>query len=177
MLPSCKLFATGGAGYDDVTTQWAADHGSYVSNTPDGPTDGTADMAVLLFLSALRDAREAEETMRSGNWRQAQPLMQDPKGKTVGIFGMGRIAKAFSRKIRAFDVARVVYHSRTRLSPEEEAALNVEHVSFEDMLQFSDVISIHCPLTEATKGIISTPEFERMRDGVVIINTAQRCSH
>ncbi|PWN92613.1 glycerate-and formate-dehydrogenase, partial [Acaromyces ingoldii] len=171
----CGLLASGGAGYNDVAFEWAAERGAYVTNTPDGPTQGTADMALLLFLSALRQARLTEQTMRSGHWRQGLPLMDDPQALTVGIYGMGAIGRAFAKKIAgAFPPRRIIYHNRSRLSPKQELeAGGAEYVSFEELLKTSDVLSIHCPLTEQTEGSIGADQFAIMKDGVYIVNTAR----
>ncbi|CAA21922.3 glyoxylate reductase [Schizosaccharomyces pombe] len=172
LLPTCKLFVTGAAGYNNVDVDWATRNGVYVANTPNGPTEGTANMNLMLFMCTLRGAREAEQSLRLGKWRQNLSLTDDPYGKRVGIIGMGAIGKSFAQKILPLG-CEIVYHNRNRLEAEEEKRLGASFVSFDELLSSSDVISINCPLTPATHDLISTKEFEKMKDGVYIINTAR----
>ncbi|WBW72130.1 glyoxylate reductase [Schizosaccharomyces osmophilus] len=172
LMPSCRLFITGAAGYDDLDIEWMAANGAYAANAQNAPTEGTAIMNLLLFLSVLRGSREAEQTMRSGKWHGNLPLMEDPRGKIVGIIGMGAIGKSFAQKIISLG-GRVIYNNRTRLSKEEEESLDVQYVNFDELLTTSDVISVNCPLTLSTKNLLSKNEFQKMKDGVYILNTAR----
>ncbi|EPX75162.1 glyoxylate reductase [Schizosaccharomyces octosporus yFS286] len=172
LIPSCRLFITGAAGYDDLDIEWMAANGAYAANAQNASTEGTAIMNLFLLLSVLRGSREAEQTMRSGNWHGNLPLMEDPSGKLVGIIGMGAIGKSFAQKV-IFLGGRVIYYNRTRLPKEEEASLNVKYVNIDELLATSDVISINCPLTPSTKNLLSKKEFQKMKDGVYILNTAR----
>lgn len=88
----CGLFAQGGAGYDDVDHLWLAENGCYLSNTPYAVTEATADMGILLMLSAIRGLTEAEQNVRAGKWRQNMGLTDDPQGMTVGFIGLGKFS-------------------------------------------------------------------------------------
>ncbi len=97
-------------------------------------------------------------------------LGHDPEGKVLGILGMGGIGGALAKRARAFEM-KVQYHNRRRLGEESEEG--AKYVGFEELLKTSDIISVHLPLSEATRGIIGKNEFEAMKDGVVLINTAR----
>lgn len=119
--------------------------------------------------AALRDASNTEANCRAGKWRDGLELTQDPDGKTLGIFGMGAIGKSVAKKLQAFGM-KVVYHNRRQLPAEEEAKLDVAHVSEEELLKQSDVLSLHCPLTEGTKGWLNAERIAKMKDGAFVVN-------
>lgn len=111
--------------------------------------------------------------LRQNAWRgsPAPPLGHDPQGKLVGILGMGGIGRNFAQKCRAFGM-RVQYYNRNRLASVDLEA-GAKYVPFEELLKTSDVISVHVPLNQHTRHLISTKEFAQMKKGVVIINTAR----
>jgi glyoxylate reductase len=134
-----------GAGYDQVDVQACAKRGIQLSNTSNVVNDSTADTAMFLILGALRRLNVPMRTLRDGSWRgdRQPPLGHDPEGKTLGILGMGGIGQNLSRKAEAFGM-KVVYHNRCRL--DEECAGRAEYVTFEDLLEKSDVVSVNLPL-------------------------------
>lgn len=153
--------------------------------------DATADVNMFLIIGALRNFNAGMQALREGKWR-GQPLPalgHDPEGKVLGILGMGGIGRNLKKKAEAFGM-RVIYHNRRRLS--EELAAGAEYVTFDELLAKSDVISLNLPLNvrfpillltilwviltlekKHTRHIISKAEFEKMKDGVVIVNTAR----
>ncbi|KAF2151969.1 glyoxylate reductase [Myriangium duriaei CBS 260.36] len=174
-LPSSLTFlAHCGAGYDqiDVAACASRDPPLRVSNVPAAVDDSTADTAAFLILGALRNFNTSMLAARKGEWRgRPEPkLGHDPQGKVLGILGMGGIGRNLARKMRAFGM-EVVYHNRNRLPKEEEGG--ADWVSFEELLGKSDVLSLNLPLNKHTRHIISTAEFEKMKRGVVIVNTAR----
>lgn len=134
--------------------------------------DATADVTMFLILGALRGFNISMRALRGGQWRghPPPPLGRDPEGKTLGILGMGGIGKNLRRKAEAFSM-RVIYHNREKLS--DELSGGAEYVSFAELLMTSDVISLNLPLNDKTRHKISTREFEMMKKGVVIVNTAR----
>ncbi|WEW54760.1 2-hydroxyacid dehydrogenase [Emydomyces testavorans] len=106
----------------------------------------------------------------SGQWFGKTPLGRDPRGKTLGILGMGGIGREVANRAKAFGM-NIIYHNRHRLSRELEA--HATYVSFDDLLRRSDVLSLNLALNASTRHIISRPEFNKMKEGVVIINTAR----
>ncbi|KAI6794095.1 glyoxylate reductase [Hortaea werneckii] len=174
-LPRSLLWCShNGAGYDqiDVAACSARDPPLRVANVPVVPDDATADTAVFLILGALRGFNTSLFAAREGKWRgqPPPPLGHDPQGKTLGILGMGGIGRNMMRKCEAFGM-KAIYHNRKKLS--EEMAGGAEYVGFEELLARSDVLSLNLPLNKNTRHIISTPEFTKMKRGIVIINTAR----
>ncbi|KAH7080529.1 glyoxylate/hydroxypyruvate reductase [Paraphoma chrysanthemicola] len=169
---SVRFICHNGAGYDQIDVHSCSKRGIKVSNTPDVVNDCTADTAMFLILGALRRLNVPMTTLRQGTWRgpQQPPLGHNPEGKTLGILGMGGIGRNMLRKAEAFDM-RVVYHNRRKL--DEGSAGSAEYVTFEDLLEQSDIISVNLPLNTETRHMISTHEFGQMKDGVVIVNTAR----
>ncbi|KAL1585288.1 hypothetical protein WHR41_05903 [Cladosporium halotolerans] len=170
---SLRFCAHNGAGYDqiDVAACSAREPPLRVSNVPTAVDDATADTAVFLMLGALRGFGAGMAGLREGAWRAGVAgLGRDPQGKTLGILGMGGIGRNMMRKCEAFGM-RTVYHNRRRL--EAEAAGGAEWVGFEELLARADVLSLNLPLNKNTRHIISTPEFAKMKRGVVIVNTAR----
>ncbi|KAJ5606181.1 glyoxylate/hydroxypyruvate reductase [Penicillium lagena] len=143
-----------------------------VSNVPTAVDDATADVNMFLIIGALRNFNTGMQALREGKWRgqPAPPLGHDPQGKVLGILGMGGIGRNLKKKAEAFGM-RVVYHNRRKLS--EELAAGAKYVSFEELLEGSDVISLNLPLNKHTRHIISKAEFAKMKDGVVVVNTAR----
>lgn len=99
-------------------------------------------------------------------------LGHDPEGKTLGILGMGGIGSALALRAAPFDL-KMQYHNRNPVVHPSSNPTNATYVSFEELLRTSDIISIHLPLNDGTRGLIGRKEFEMMRDGVVIVNTAR----
>lgn len=130
----------------------------------------TADTALFLLLGALRSFGPAQAALRAGTFNAGLPLSNDPKGKLLGIVGMGGIGRAFATRARAVGMD-VQYYNRTRLSPELEQG--AKYVGFEELLTTSDVVSLNLPLNAKTKHIIGTKEFEMMKSSATLINTAR----
>ncbi|KAI8158945.1 hypothetical protein K4K49_003415 [Colletotrichum sp. SAR 10_70] len=174
LLPELKIVASVNAGYSEFDMEWFNKNKIVVTNTVDAVAEPTADIAIFLMLGALRDTSRLEAEIRNGGWRGGSKLpLLDPKGRTLGIIGMGKIGKHVARKSQVFGMD-VQYYNRTRLSPEEESRLSVEYAgSLEALLKTSDVVSINCPLTPETRGLIGSEEFAKMKDGVILVNTGR----
>ena len=149
-----------------------------VAHTPAAVDDCTADTAAFLVLGCLRNLAPFLCSARAGAWRgpHSAPLPalgHDPRGRTLGVLGCGGIGANLARKMRGFGM-RVVYHNRRRLSAAEERACGVErYVGFDELLSGSDVVSLHVPLTAATRHLIGARELARMKPGAVLVNTAR----
>jgi len=165
---SVRFICHNGAGYDQIDVDACFARGITVTYAPDPVTDATADLAVFLLLGALRQLNPSLTSLREGNFKKNIAFGHDPQGKTLGILGMGRIGQALARRMKPFGM-KVVYHSRRPV----EAAGDTEHVSFEQLLSQSDVLSIHVPLSKATHHLIGPVEIQRMKPGVVVVNTAR----
>jgi len=142
-----------------------------ISSTPIAVNEATADVALFLMLGALRRVADPFVSVRRGGWRGPTfQLGHDPKGKVLGVLGMGGIGQAVAHRARAFGM-KIQYHNRRPL-PAEQAG-DAKYVSFDELLATSDVLSLNLSLTQATRHIIGEAEFAKMKDGIVIINTAR----
>lgn len=142
-----------------------------VSNVPVAVDDATADTALFLLLGSIRQFGPSQRSLYSGNFNSSLPLSNDPKGKLLGIVGMGGIGRAFAKRARSMGM-KVQYHNRNRLSPElEDGAEYVD--TLEGLLESSDVVSLNLPLNEKTKGLMGKEEFGRMKKSAILINTAR----
>ncbi|KAJ4385441.1 glyoxylate reductase [Gnomoniopsis smithogilvyi] len=174
---SLRFICHNGAGYDQIDVDACTARGIRVSNVRTAVDDSTADTAVFLLLGALRNFGMGVANLRRGVWRagpEEAPLVlgREPRGKVLGVLGMGGIGRNFARKMAAFGM-RVVYHNRTRLSEvvEREECAGAEYVDFETLLRESDVLSLHLPNTPCHT--LSHPQFALLKPGAIIINTAR----
>ncbi len=166
-----KIIANYGAGYDRVDIAAAARRGIPVTNIPDAVTDVTAELAVALMLSVARRVGEMNLRLR----REAPPTLfgmgrhmgMTLRGKTLGILGCGRIGGRVAEIAKALGMHALGY-SRHGVDPAV-----AEPVSFDALLKRSDVLSLHCPLTAETRGIISRDALLRLKPGAMVINTAR----
>ncbi len=145
-----------------------------MGNTPDVLTEASADLAFALLMAVARRLVEGVDQVRQGLWRTWGPeilLGQDVWGATLGIIGLGRIGQAMARRGRGFAM-RVLY-ADPRRKPEVEAALGVTHCPLDEMLAQVDYLSLHCPLTPETRGLIGEAELRRMKPTAILINTAR----
>ena len=166
-----KIIATYGAGYDSVDIAAAAECGIPVTNIPECVTRDTAELAIALMLSVCRRMGELNLRLRKG---PSEPLFgigrnmgNTLRGLTLGIVGCGRIGGRVAEVAKALGM-NVVGYSRRGADPA------VAHpVSLDELLEISDVVSLHCPLTPETRGLIGKDAFDRMKDGAVLINTSR----
>ncbi len=165
--PKLRLLQLPGVGHDQVDLQATARAGIPVAVADHGSSDAVAEHALLLMLGACRRLVEMANSLRAGKWwmweRRTSSL--GLAGKTLGIIGMGRIgqqvavrAAAFEMSIQYFDIARVEGY---------------RYCSLEDLLRTSDIVTIHCPLTSATRGLLDRTRIALMKPGAVLINTAR----
>lgn len=174
--PDLEIVANLGVGYDNIDVEAATERGVMVTNTPGVLTETTADLSFGLLLAAARRVPEADSFVREGNWdgwELIQPQQGvDVHGKTLGIIGMGRIGTAVARRGHfGFDMD-VIYYSRTRKEHLEEE-LEARYVELDGLLEESDFVSIHTPLTPETEGMIGEREFKLMKEDAVLVNVAR----
>jgi len=162
--PRARIIASHSVGVDHIDLAACRARGILVTNTPDVLTDATADLAWALILAVARRLHEGEALARSGTWDGWKPqelLGVSLSGRTLGIYGMGRIGRAVARRGEAFGM-RVLSFDKD--GTEEE---------FYGFLSKVDVLSIHAPLIDATRGRFGEREFLRMKEGTILINTAR----
>ncbi|BCR86590.1 D-mandelate dehydrogenase-like dehydrogenase [Aspergillus chevalieri] len=171
VLPSSlKYICHNGAGYDNVDIDACTKKGIAVSSTPVAVNNATADVGIFLMIGALRQAYVPLTSIREGQWLGKSTLGRDPKGKVLGILGMGGIGREMANRAKAFGM-KIQYHNRSRLSSELEG--DATYVSFDELLATSDVLSLNLALNESTRHIIGEKEFGKMKDEIVIVNTAR----
>jgi glyoxylate reductase len=172
--PEIRMMATFAVGVDNIDLEAAKERGVVVANTPGVLTGATADLTLALILGVMRRLVEGDRLVRAGGFHGISPLFHlgtDLEGKTLGIFGMGRIGAAVARRAIPFGL-KIIYHNRSR-RPEVEAELGARYVSFEDLLAQADVISINAPASPETVGRFDYAVFARMKPSAVIINTGR----
>ena len=174
--PDLKVVSNVAVGYNNIGVETAIERGVLVTNTPDVLNEATADLAFALLLGAARRLPEADRYLREGKfegWELFQPhLGLDVWGKTLGVVDMGRIGEAVARRAKGFNM-NVLYHNRSRLDPDVEQELGTRYVSFNELLEESDFISVHVPLTDETRHLLDREAFKKMKETAVFINTAR----
>lgn len=177
--PNIKAIALYSVGFDHVDIQEANRRNIPVGNTPDVLSKATSDVAFLLMQSVARRASYNFEKVRSGNWGDFDPLHalgQELYGKTLGIFGLGRIGFEMAKKAhKAFDM-NIIYYNRHQ-NEEAEQELNAKYVSFDELINQSDVLSIHANFKPEQKELFNSSVFEKMKKNAIFINTARGGFH
>lgn len=171
--PQLKVVSNYAVGFDNVDVDAATARKIPVGNTPDVLTDATADFAFTLMMSAGRRVLEADRFVRDGKWKTWGPMLllgSEIKGATLGLVGFGRIGKAMAKRALGFDM-RVIYYD-----PREKEAypeLNAARADFETLLEESDFLSLHAPLTPDTRHLIDSEALARMKPTAVLVNTSR----
>lgn len=169
LLPDLLLVANYGVGYDGIDVEACSRRRVSVTNTPDALGVATADLTMALALAVRRRVVEGDRFVRDGRWAagwHAGVLLGDEiGGATLGLVGLGRIGRAVAVRARAFGM-RVLYTRRT--SDEGEGYRRLD-----DLLRESDVVSLHVPLTDETRGLIDARRLALLRDGACLVNTAR----
>lgn len=162
-LPRLRAISNYAVGYDNIDLAAAAARGTRVGHTPDVLTDATADLTFALLMAAARQLPEAIDAVRDGDWLTWEPgrhLGAGVHGATLGIIGLGRIGRAVAERARGFDMT-VLSHTRDTAP------------SLTELLERSDFVSLHCPLTPETHHLIDANAFSQMRRTAILINTAR----
>ena len=172
-----KLLANFGVGFNHIDIEAAKARGLAVSNTPDVLTDATADTAVTLLLMVARRAGEGERHVRAGQWTGWRPthmLGTHVTGKTLGLVGMGRIARAVAQRAHHGFGMKVIFHDPYPPPPEVAAALGAEpRATLEQVLAEADFVSLHCPATPETRHLMNRERLGRLRRDAYLVNTAR----
>ena len=168
--PELKVVANIAVGYNNIDVTVAHERGVIVTNTPDVLTEASADLAWALILGITRRVVEGDRLVRTGNWKGwALDFMlgSDLRGKQLGVIGFGRIGQAVAARASAFGM-RVAYQSRKAVGPPE-----YQPMAFDRLIATSDVVTLHCPLTEETRHLIDQTSLARMKRSAYLINTAR----
>ncbi|WP_165063592.1 phosphoglycerate dehydrogenase [Paludisphaera rhizosphaerae] len=169
IAPRLRVAARTGVGYDGVDLEAARTHGVVVTTTPGANHDSVAEHVFALLLALTREVIPNNAAIHAGGWvrRPGVPI----RGKTLGLYGLGRIARAVAVRAKAFGM-RILAHDL--LPPAAgDSQLEIERVSPDELLAASDVVSLHVPLTEATQDLVDVGFLARMKPGAFLINTAR----
>lgn len=169
-----KLIQKWGIGYDKISIETAKELNIPVAITAGSNAIPVAEFTIGLILSVYRKIPFIDKNVRAGKWLKTEMRSQCfmVNGKTIGLIGMGAIARKVAKILKGFDV-EVLYYDIVRLNEEEQKSLNVRYVEMDELLSTSDIISIHIPFTKDTKELISTEQFKMMKPSAVIINVSR----
>lgn len=171
-----KFLGNFGVGFEHIDIEAAADRGITVTNTPDVLTECTADLAMTLLLMAARRAGEGERHVRSQSWtgwRPTQLMGTKFSGKTLGLIGMGRIARSVAKRAHFGFGLKIIFCDPQPPPPEVTAELSAEQCSLEEVLTNSDFVSVHCPGGKSTYHLIDAQELGQMKPEAILVNTAR----
>jgi phosphoglycerate dehydrogenase-like enzyme len=172
-----RLVQHQGVGWQDtVAWQGLGERGIALATTPEGTTGPVAEMAVLLALAALRRLPFADSELREGRWHvnALRPYSRSLAGRVVGFVGFGRIGQAAATRFAAFGTGGLYFDPQVALPPEREERLGVRRAaSLDALLAEADIVSLHLPVTAATRNILDARAIARMKPGAVLVNTAR----
>ncbi len=175
LLPSrIKAIANFSVGVDHVDLEAAKLRQIIVTNTPDVLSDATAEIAMLLILGAARRASEGDRLVRSQQWKDWSPAFMVGKqitGKRLGILGMGRVGQVVARRARGFDMT-IHYHNRKPLDSTRTEGAEY-HATVDELLSNIDVLSIHCPASDETRGLLNSDRIALLHSNAIVINTSR----
>ncbi|TCD00574.1 D-glycerate dehydrogenase [Pedobacter frigidisoli] len=174
-----KVIALHSVGFDQVDITEAKKLNIAIGNTPGVLSSATADTAFLLMLAVSRKAFYLHKKIINGGWKNYEPTPElgiEINGKTLGIFGLGKIGLELAKKCAAAYQMKIIYHNRSR-NQEAEKEIGAEYVSFEELLAQSDVLSVHTALTAETKDKFTLEVFDKMKPNAIFINTARGGIH
>ncbi len=166
-VPNLKAIVRGGVGVDNIDVQYAEDKGVKVMNTPAASSDSVAELALAHMFALSRFIVAANVTMRDGQWNKKQYKGVELAGRTLGILGIGRIGKSLAKKALALGMKVIAYDPYV-----DSVDLDVELLSKDDVLARADYVSLHMPV-DPSGYVMSTAEFNRMKDGAFLINCAR----
>lgn len=166
-----------GSGVNSIDVESCSRHGITVTNTPLAGRDAVADATMFLILGAHRRAMSSLSRVKQGRWQHDTPVGIDVQGRTLGLYGFGTIASTVAQRAKAFGMD-VQYYTPTAkrhgyVTPDHHVEAGYRSVPFDELIRTSDIVSIHAPLTPGTHHVFSRPQFEKMKKGVVVINTAR----
>jgi glyoxylate reductase len=171
--PQLKVISNHAVGFDNIDVSAATARRIPVGNTPGVLTDATADFAFALMMTVARRITEAERYVHARKWKTWGPMLllgMELKGATLGLIGFGRIGKAVAKRATGFDM-RVIYYDPNEKKPDRD--LKATRVDFETLLEESDFISLHTPLTPDTRHMIDAEALSKMKPGAVLVNTSR----
>jgi gluconate 2-dehydrogenase len=174
--PQLKAVANMAVGFNNFDVPAMTAHGVQASNTPDVLTETTADFGFALLMATARRLTESEHFLRRGEWKQWRYDMfagTEVHGSTLGILGMGRIGQGIAKRGAHGFGMKVIYHNRSRLSPELEAECKAQYVSKEELLRSADHVVLVVPYSAASHHTIGAAELAQMKPTATLVNIAR----
>jgi len=169
--PRLQVIGRAGVGVDNVDLEAATRAGITVVNAPTGNTIAAAEHTFALLYGVARKIAAADASVRRGEWQRTQFTGLELRGRTLGLVGLGKIGQAIAARARAMEMA--VLASDPYVTAEQAAHHGAELVPFDDLLARADVVSVHVPLSRATRGMIGAKELGRMKPGAILLNVAR----
>lgn len=166
-----KIIGRAGVGVDNIDVAYATQKGIIVVNAPGGNTVSTAELTMGMILSAARNIPQADRSVKEGRWERKKFVGKELRGKTIGIIGLGRIGYEVAKRARAFEMNVIAYDPY--ISEARAREIGVRLVDLDYLISNSDIITVHVPKTKETENLIGEEEFEKMKDGVIIVNCAR----
>jgi D-3-phosphoglycerate dehydrogenase len=167
-----KIIGRAGAGLDNINVASAEKKSILVLNTPEAPAEAVAELTIGLMLSLARNIPLADHSLKEGKWLKKELMGWELKGKTLGTIGLGNIGEKVTKIAKAFEM-KILISKHTPPSPELLKELEAEFVPLNDLLQRSDIVTIHVPLTPQTDHMIGEKEIKLMKNGAFLINTSR----
>ncbi|OAQ38826.1 phosphoglycerate dehydrogenase [Pedobacter psychrophilus] len=169
VAPNLKFVARAGAGMDNIDVAYADEKNIQLMNAPEGNRDAVGEHCVGMLLSLMNNFRKADTEIRNGIWEREGNRGYELMGKTVGIIGYGNNGAAFAKKLKGFDVKVLAYDKyKTRFTDD-----HAKEASMEEIVKYSDVVSLHIPLTRETKQMIDDEYFRHFRRPFFFLNAAR----
>jgi D-3-phosphoglycerate dehydrogenase len=166
-----RVIGRAGVGVDNIDLQAATERGVAVMNAPDGNTVSAAELTLALILSMVRRVAEADASVRGGEWARSRFKGAELRGRTLGLVGAGRIGGEVAKRCRAFGMNVVAFDPY--MTVERAAELRAEPLELDQLLERADVLSLHVPLTDATRDMIDADALARMKKGAFLVNVAR----
>jgi len=170
-LPSLKLIVRAGAGFNTIDTKYARSKNIDVENTPGANSNAVAEEVVALILASYRFLVPGDVTTRAGKWEKKAYLGRELTGKTVGIIGFGHIGQLVAKRMSGFDVSVMAYDPF--MSAEKISSLGAMSASMEDIFSKADIVTLHIPENDKTRGSINASLFSLMKKGSMLVNCAR----
>jgi D-3-phosphoglycerate dehydrogenase / 2-oxoglutarate reductase len=169
--PTLKVIGRAGVGVDNIEVAAASERGILVFNAPDANTVAAAELTMALMLSLVRRVTEADRSVRDGKWDRAGLQGVELRGKTLGLIGAGRIGGEVARRCLAFEMTVIIYDPY--LTADRAAGLGAELVGLDHLLATADIVSIHVPLNDETRGLIDPERLRRLKSQAFVVNASR----
>lgn len=170
-LTNCKIISRYGVGFDNVDIQAAREHGILVTNVPDYCVEDVSDHALALIMACMRDIARRDRLVRNGAWN-IQRTSYRLCGKTLGLLGFGRISRALARKFSGMGLEKILIYD-PYIPQEVCEELGVQKAELEEVLRQADILSLHMPVTEQTRGMIDRRALGMMKSSAILVNSAR----